>query len=363
MKGKRRLGLICGSHTDWRQCMANFVCRCFVSPVSGYAFPLKENLMMGLGPVGDLLMGLGPTGRFKDGTQPCGRSNNGTRPYGRSKDETRPCGRSINGTRPYRNLRMGLGLVGDLTLGLGPTEYLRMGLSPVGDLTMGLGPTEDLRMGLGPVGDLRMGLGSTEGLRMGLGPMGDLTIGLGPTEDLRMGLGLVGDLTMRLGPTEDLGMGLGLVGDLKAYRDVLNEALAALSVARHARRLWTLLNRAVSNCLEGVLGYPLCLRKTLLWMQGFVLCPVSLFETPQLCIAETTLKFVHDGSSFRNALNESQKELREECMYSPGGRLTAVVENGRDPSFGRRNDCAGVSYDRGSGHVLLVHLQSLQWKD
>ncbi|PKI48975.1 hypothetical protein CRG98_030642 [Punica granatum] len=183
-------------------------------------------------------------------------------------------------------------------MGLGPTEDQRLGLGPRGDLTMGLRPTEDQRLGLGPVGDLTIGLGPTEDQRLRLGPMGDLTVGLGPMEDQRLGLGLVGDLTMGLGPTEDHRLGHcsicqdasvacdrlyravvdPVLGGLDArpsevpashvwaYRDVPDDALAVLLFVRHARQLWTLLNKL-----------------------GFVLCPLDLLETPRLWIVEATL--------------------------------------------------------------------------
>ncbi|PKI54839.1 hypothetical protein CRG98_024790 [Punica granatum] len=57
------------------------------------------------------------------------------------------------------------------------------------------------------------------------------------------------------------------VGHARAYRDILNDALAALAIIRRARRL-----------------------RTLLVKLGFVLCLMSLFETPRVCIAEAALE-------------------------------------------------------------------------
>ncbi|PKI71123.1 hypothetical protein CRG98_008491 [Punica granatum] len=55
------------------------------------------------------------------------------------------------------------------------------------------------------------------------------------------------------------------VSHVWAYRDVPDDALAVLLFVRHARRLWTLLNRVVSNYLDCVFCYPLCLRKVPSW--------------------------------------------------------------------------------------------------
>ncbi|PKI66330.1 hypothetical protein CRG98_013292 [Punica granatum] len=74
------------------------------------------------------------------------------------------------------------------------------------------------------------------------------------------------------------------VSHVWAYRDVPDDALAVLLFVRHARRLWTLLNKAVPNCLDGVFNYPLYLRKL-----GFVLCLLDLLETPRLWIVEAAL--------------------------------------------------------------------------
>ncbi|PKI71077.1 hypothetical protein CRG98_008542 [Punica granatum] len=56
------------------------------------------------------------------------------------------------------------------------------------------------------------------------------------------------------------------IGHAQAYRDILNDALTALSIIRRARRL-----------------------RNLLVKLGFVLCPMSLFKTPRFCIAEAAL--------------------------------------------------------------------------
>ncbi|PKI67500.1 hypothetical protein CRG98_012084 [Punica granatum] len=61
---------------------------------------------------------------------------------------------------------------------------------------------------------------------------------------------------------------------------------------------------AVPNCLDGMLGCPLCLRKVPSWTVEWcwradrlwsVLCLVSLFETPRLCIAEAALGVCDQG--------------------------------------------------------------------
>ncbi|PKI48988.1 hypothetical protein CRG98_030575 [Punica granatum] len=44
------------------------------------------------------------------------------------------------------------------------------------------------------------------------------------------------------------------VGHARAYRDILNDALAALSIIRRVCSLRTLLVKAVSNCLDSMLG-------------------------------------------------------------------------------------------------------------
>ncbi|PKI39867.1 hypothetical protein CRG98_039742 [Punica granatum] len=51
------------------------------------------------------------------------------------------------------------------------------------------------------------------------------------------------------------------VGHARAYRDILNDALVALSIIRRARRLRTLLVKAVSNCLDSMLGLPTVLEE------------------------------------------------------------------------------------------------------
>ncbi|PKI59334.1 hypothetical protein CRG98_020265 [Punica granatum] len=52
-----------------------------------------------------------------------------------------------------------------------------------------------------------------------------------------------------------------LVGHARAYRDILNDALAALSIIRRARRLRTLLVKAVSNYSDSTLGLPTMLEE------------------------------------------------------------------------------------------------------
>ncbi|PKI59365.1 hypothetical protein CRG98_020233 [Punica granatum] len=51
------------------------------------------------------------------------------------------------------------------------------------------------------------------------------------------------------------------VGHVWACRDIPNDALAVLLFVRHARQLWTLLNRAIPNCLDGMLDLPTVLKE------------------------------------------------------------------------------------------------------
>ncbi|PKI49425.1 hypothetical protein CRG98_030183 [Punica granatum] len=51
------------------------------------------------------------------------------------------------------------------------------------------------------------------------------------------------------------------VGHARAYREIFNDAQATLSIIRRARRLRTLLVKAISNCLDSMLGIPTVLEE------------------------------------------------------------------------------------------------------
>ncbi|PKI77727.1 hypothetical protein CRG98_001851 [Punica granatum] len=134
---------------------------------------------------------------------------------------------------------------------------------------------------------------------------------------------------------------------------------------------------------------------------GFILCPVSLFETPRFYIAEAALacsavlgkargagpmrtgKSNRSGRTNRASLGLSLcplngsfmpgaclemqinvKEHLNENASCPGGRLVAIVEGGLGPFFDRQCDRAGSPVAGGLGHALFVRVVAcdLSWR-
>ncbi|PKI72181.1 hypothetical protein CRG98_007450 [Punica granatum] len=168
------------------------------------------------------------------------------------------------------------------------------------------------------------------------------------------------------------------VGHTRAYRDILNDALAALSIIRYARQRRTLLVRllprlprgvfdltgsiilslefarakdskdSTSECVVFRLRRGVASAAPLFVRLGFVFCPVYLLETPRLYIAWSLWcalpYFLRAGLSWRSV---------------------AIAEGGSDPFFDQQCDRAGSPVAGGLGHAMFVGAVAcdLSWKE
>ncbi|PKI66150.1 hypothetical protein CRG98_013448 [Punica granatum] len=182
------------------------------------------------------------------------------------------------------------------------------------------------------------------------------------------------------------------IGYARAYRDILNDALAALSIIRRARRLRTLLVRVAPrgfrpSVLDSFISR-VCKGEGFDLRLGFVLCPVYLLKLLDFalrgsfgdrgcpgmsvecgCPGLRSLRWTPFLTVFVAPVEDTPKRIGAlevgESVCCPGSRSVAIAEGGLGPFFDRRHACARSPVAGGLGHAMFVGAVAcdLSWRE